>query len=243
MKAIPSGEKYEGVPQALEPRDRNYIQPWSGYCPDSTAKNLAERKSLDCQTFNIKGSGIYKGIEVKGNKWIEMACEEGRKSAETLRCPFGAVMVQIDDETGEVIRYWRNHSHDSEWNDPTAHAELTAVRAACQELGVRDLGVINRDDPALKLAQKGKTSHCEVYASAEPCPMCYSAMRWAHINTIVFAATRFDFAVQGANFSDEDLRIELMTPYSERNKLGVRVYQSTVPNSLDSFNAYKRLGN
>ena len=109
---------------------------------------------------------VYRGIEVQGNKWMELACEEAKVSAESVGCPFGAVIVQIDNDTQRVIRYWRNHNHVTEWNDPKAHAEVTAIRATCKDLGVFNLGKIDRDDPNLKLEKKGETSRCEIYSSA-----------------------------------------------------------------------------
>jgi len=170
MTATSCDEKYEGVPQPLTKKDPlQYVQPWNGYCPPSNLKDAELAKCLPCQTYNIKTSGIYRGIEVQGNKWMLMSCEEAKRGAETSGCPFGAVIVQIDDETGNVIRYWKNHNHVTEWIDPTAHAEVTAIRAVCKELGVFNLGKIDKADPSLKLPQTGKTSHCEIYSSAEPC--------------------------------------------------------------------------
>ena len=240
FESIESGEAYTGVPKPLEIENQStYAQPWSGYCPESKLENA---KLYPCQTSNIKVGGVYRGIEVKGNKWMSMASDEARESVEHGGGPFGAVIVQVDDESGKVIRYWRNHNHVTEWVDPTAHAEVTTIRAVCRELGVLDLSKISKDDPKLKLPQEGKTSHCEIYSSAEPCPMCYAAIRWARLNTLVFAATRFDAATQGCNFSDDAIYVELATPYLDRGKLGMNVYQSSVPNSLDAFNGFKRLG-
>lgn len=241
MKAVPCDEKYEGVPAPIDKKDSlHYIQKWNGYCPPSNLKNPEMIKCLPCQTYNIKTCGVYRNIQVQGNKWMLMSCEEAKRGAETSGCPFGALIIQIDDESGRVIRYWLNHNHVTEWIDPTAHAEVTAIRTACKELGVFNLGKIDRDDPSLKLKQTGKTSHCEIYSSAEPCPMCYSAIRWARIDTLVFAATRMDSAAQGVNFSDDDIYTELATPMYLRKDLGMNIYQSSVPNSLDAFNTYKR---
>lgn len=239
MEATESGEKYEGEPKEITPLNPMFdVQKWSGYCPDC---KRADAKNFPCQTANIKAGGIYRGIQVGGNKWMEMACDQARQSVEHGGGPFGAVILQIDDKSGKVIRYWRNNNHVAEWVDPTAHAEVTTIRAACKQLGVFDLGKIEKSDKNLKLAQPGKTSHCVIYSSAEPCPMCYAAIRWARIDTLVFAATRFDAAVQGCGFSDEPIYVELATPMVDRKALGFDIYQSTVPNSLDAFNAYKRI--
>ena len=237
MKAFEVGEKYEGAPEPLDTIPLfGYIQPWSGYDPECTLKNKSKCNYLPSQTYNTKVLGVYNGIELNYNKWMEMACEEGSISAQYGGGPFGAVIVQIDDETGEVIRYWRNHNHVTEWNDPTAHAEVTTIRAACKELGVFDLGVIHKNES--KLPQKGATSHCEIYSSAEPCPMCYAAICWARIPVLYFAATRFDAAQQGVDFSDEEIYRDIARPYKDRQM--VKVYQCTCPNSLDAFNYWKR---
>ena len=175
IKAFSVGEKYQGVPEALGKKPLfGYIQPWSGYVPECTLEDKSKEKYLPVQTFNIKPDMKYDGIEVESNKWQKMACEEALISAQNKGGPFGAVIVQIDDENGEVIRYWRNHNHVTEWNDPTAHAEVSTIRVACKELGVFDLGTIHKEKS--KLPQKGVTSHCEIYVNSEPCPMCYAAI-------------------------------------------------------------------
>jgi tRNA(Arg) A34 adenosine deaminase TadA len=81
-------------------------------------------------------------------------------------------------------------------NDPTAHAEVSAIRTACKKLGSFHLG--------------GHT----LYASSEPCPMCLAAAYWARVDRIVFANARRDAAAIG--FSDEDLYIELALPPERR---------------------------
>lgn len=80
-------------------------------------------------------------------------------------------------------------------------------------------------------------SYCVIYSSAEPCPMCYSAICWANLQALVFAATRFDAAVEGVNFSDEEIYNELATPYPNRK---LKVIPATTGNSLDAFNLWKR---
>lgn len=217
-----------------------YLQPWNGYC-NKCERPEDEAKRLPCQTYNIKPSGKYAGVEVQGNKWMIRACDEARISAQKGGGPFATVIVQIDDESNHAIRYWISHNAVVKWVDPTAHGETTAIRQACQELGVLDLGLIKRDDPNLKLKQKGATSHCELYTSAEPCPMCYAATRWARIDKIYFAATVYDAAAQGVNFSDEPIYAEIGLNYADRVKMGVHCYQCTTDNSLDAFNHYKRL--
>lgn len=213
-----------------------YIQPWNGFCPKCTAKGGCE--NLPCQTHNIKMGGTYDGIEVQCNNFMDMAGEEALKSVQHGGGPFGAVIVRVDDQTGQVIEYWKNHNHVELWNDPTAHAEVSTIRAACHDLATRwnttvfDLGHIV--DPDTK-----RTSHCVIFSSAEPCPMCYAAINWARIPTLIFAATRYDAAQQGIDFSDAAIYEDLARPYKERQN--IKVYQASCKNSLDAFNQWKRM--
>jgi len=110
---------------------------------------------------------------------IELACA----SVAADGGPFGAVVVR----DGRVIAEGRNRVVPE--CDPTAHAEIEALRAAAQELGTHEL------------------SGCTVYASAEPCPMCAAALHWARVDRVVFAAGRADAAAAG--FDDEQLFHEL----------------------------------
>lgn len=105
--------------------------------------------------------------------------------------PFGAVVVR----DGEVVGEGWNRVIAT--NDPSAHAEVVAIRAACQKLGRFHI-----DD-------------CVLYASSEPCPMCLSAAYWARISRIVFANSRDQAAAVG--FCDSELYRELSRPCDERS--------------------------
>ena len=242
LTAFEVDEPYERPTQPLVIGDPfTYLQPWSGYdCPSQLPKEDLLR--VPSQTANIKPSLKYVGVEMIGNKWMKLACSEALASVKAGGGPFSTVIVQIDDESNRVIRYWISWNRVTEWRDPTAHGEVTAIRQACSELGVIGLGHIMKDDPNLKLPQKGKTSHCELYTSGEPCPMCYAATRWARIEWLYFAATVFDAAQQGVGFVDEPIYAELALNYADRQKMGVNCFQCTVDNSLDAFNYYKRSG-
>lgn len=87
--------------------------------------------------------------------------------------PFGAVIVR----DGEIIAEGANTVTSA--NDPTAHAEIEAIRAACKALGRFDL--------------KG----CAIYASCEPCPMCLGAIYWARLDALYFAASHKDASQAG----------------------------------------------
>lgn len=104
--------------------------------------------------------------------------------------PFGAVVVR----RGKIIA--RGWNRVTSANDPTAHAEVNAIRAACRKLKTFQL-----DD-------------CELYASCEPCPMCLAAIYWARIKTVFRAATRRDAARAG--FDDDWIYRELERPASRR---------------------------
>lgn len=101
-------------------------------------------------------------------QFMEMAIELSRKSVESGGGPFGAVIVR----DGKVVATGSNNVTIN--NDPTAHAEVSAIRAACAGSGTF------------------KLEGCEIYSSCEPCPMCLSAIYWAGISKIYFANTRQD---------------------------------------------------
>src|SRR3989442_1376374 len=104
--------------------------------------------------------------------------------------PFGAVIVRGDTIVG------RGANQVTASNDPTAHAEIIAIRDACRQLSTFRL------------------SDCELYASCEPCPMCLAAIYWARIKRVCYASTRND-AVE-AGFSDELIHREIKLPPGER---------------------------
>jgi len=104
--------------------------------------------------------------------------------------PFGAVIVR----EGEVVAEAGNSVFTT--NDPTAHAEVNAIRAACRKLAVFRL------------------DGCTLYTSSEPCPMCLAACYWAHLDRIFYAANAEDAARAG--FDDAFLYRELALPMSER---------------------------
>jgi tRNA(Arg) A34 adenosine deaminase TadA len=104
--------------------------------------------------------------------------------------PFGAVVIR----SGEVAG--RGWNRVVENKDPTAHAEVLAIRDAARRLGTHVL-----DD-------------CVIYCSCEPCPMCLSAIYWARIPRVVYAANGED--ARAAGFDDEVIARELSLPWAER---------------------------
>lgn len=106
--------------------------------------------------------------------------------------PFGALVVK----GGAIIA--RGHNRVIIDNDPTAHAEVVAIRRATKKLGRFDL------------------SDCELVTSCEPCPMCLGAIYWARLKKVTFGATRSDAAAIG--FDDLHIYNELPLPLDRRSK-------------------------
>jgi guanine deaminase len=104
--------------------------------------------------------------------------------------PFGALVVK----DGEIIS--RGWNQVTSGHDPTAHAEIVAIRAACSRLG------------AFRL------EGCTLYVNCEPCPMCLAACYWAGIEKIVYAATQDDAAAIG--FADSFIYHEIRLPPAQR---------------------------
>ena len=104
--------------------------------------------------------------------------------------PFGAVVVK----GGEIIG--RGNNRVTSLNDPTAHAEVVAIRDACRRLGVFQL------------------YGCDIYTSCEPCPMCLGAIYWARPDRLYYACTKKDAA--DAGFDDDFIYKEIGLPHLER---------------------------
>ncbi|GAA4732001.1 nucleoside deaminase [Flavisolibacter ginsenosidimutans] len=104
--------------------------------------------------------------------------------------PFGCVIVKDDEIIG------RGNNKVTSLNDPTAHAEVVAIRDACKSLNAFQL------------------EDCEVYTSCEPCPMCLGAIYWARAKKIYFANNRQDAAAIG--FDDTMIYEEMNKPLNER---------------------------
>lgn len=119
---------------------------------------------------------------------VRLACENVKNGGG----PFGAVITK----NNVVISTGINRVTADD--DPTAHAEINAIRAACRQLGSFNL--------------KG----CEIYTSCEPCPMCLGAIYWAHIDTVYYGCNKEDAAAAG--FDDSFIYHELSLPPERRTK-------------------------
>ena len=123
--------------------------------------------------------------------------------------PFGAVIVK----DGEIIAEGVNRVTAN--NDPTAHAEVTAIRAACAKL------------------QNFQLEGCAVYTSCEPCPMCLSAIYWAGISKIYYGNTKKD--ADEINFGDDFIYEEIAKPYAARR---IPMMQFLREEALAAFRAW-----
>lgn len=135
---------------------------------------------------------------------IELALENVRRNGG----PFAALVVK----DGIVIATGCNQV--TRTNDPTAHAEIVAIREACRVLGDFQL------------------AGCEVYSSCEPCPMCLGALYWARPARVYFAATAADAAAAG--FDDSFIYRQIAIPHSERSIPMIHLVQehATLPFEL-----------
>ncbi len=132
---------------------------------------------------------------------IELAIDNVRRGGG----PFGALVVK----DGVVVATGTNQV--TRLNDPTAHAEVVAIREACRVLGSFQL------------------AGCDLYTSCEPCPMCLGAIYWARPSRVFFAATHDDAAAAG--FDDSFIYRQIQVPHSERSIPMIRVLdeKSTCP--------------
>ncbi|WP_018934809.1 nucleoside deaminase [Thioalkalivibrio sp. ALJ24] len=130
------------------------------------------------------------GAGVDDRVFLREAIRLARESVEVGGGPFGAVIVQ----DGTVIG--RGANRVIPWADPTAHAEVAAIRDACRYL------------------QDHRLHGATLYVSCEPCPMCRAAACWARLDRVVYAASARDAAEAG--FDDERIRDELVAPPEQR---------------------------
>ncbi len=126
-------------------------------------------------------------------KYLKRAIKMAEENIDQGGGPFGALILK----DGEVIAEAANRVTPD--NDPTAHAEILAIRVAAKKLNTWDL------------------SGCELYTSCEPCPMCLGAVYWAHIDKVYFAAGHDD--ARHAGFDDADMYSEVKKEPSERKIL------------------------
>lgn len=150
-------------------------------------------------------------ITVKQMSFLERAIELARLGMQNGKGgPFGCVIVLNDKIVGEgcneVILF----------NDPTAHAEVVAIRNACKNLNSYQL------------------SDCEIYTSCEPCPMCLGAIYWARPKRVIFANTRKEAAA--VEFDDDFIYNEINAPLTDRK---IPFEHVPHPKAKEVFDAWK----
>ncbi len=144
-------------------------------------------------------------------KFMMRAIELAKQSIDNAGGPFGAVIVK----DGEIIAETSNSVTKD--NDPTAHAEVNCIRQACKKLNTFML------------------DGCEIYASSEPCPMCFGAIYWAHIDKIYYAGTREDAAFGG--FDDDFIYKEIAIPNEQRRTPSINILQPEGRSVFEKWNA------
>ncbi|GGI24148.1 nucleoside deaminase [Pedobacter mendelii] len=150
-------------------------------------------------------------IKQQHEDFMRMAVELSVKNvSECIGGPFGAVIVK----DGKVIAKSANKVTTT--NDPTAHAEVSAIRLACTALNTFDL------------------SGCVIYTSCEPCPMCLGAIYWSRIETIYYANTKADAAHIG--FDDKFIYEELDKPMDKRT---LPVVQMMRDDAMEAFKLWE----
>lgn len=146
-------------------------------------------------------------------EFLERSIEIAEKSVQHGGGPFGAVIVK----EGRIVAEAENTVTKD--MDPSAHAEINAIRKACKKLETHEL------------------SRTEIYCSCEPCPMCLSAIYWARIPKVYFAASRSD--ATGAGFSDSFIYSEFEKSENTRSISTIHVKISGYQKPFIAWNGKK----
>jgi tRNA(Arg) A34 adenosine deaminase TadA len=144
------------------------------------------------------------------NPFMMRAIELSIESAKSKGGPFGSVIVN----NNKVIAEGSNKVTMN--NDPTAHGEIVAIRAACQKLNTFNL------------------SGCDLYSSCEPCPMCLSAIYWSRIENIFYANTRID--AKNIDFDDSFIYSEITKDLQNRK---IKMHQMHRDEALEAFKIWE----
>jgi len=154
-------------------------------------------------------------VKENEKKFLERAIELSRQGMQLGKGgPFGCVIVINNEIIGEGCNRVISE------NDPTAHAEIVAIRQACKKLNTYQL------------------NDCDVYTSCEPCPMCMGAVYWARPNRVIYANTRHDAAA--IEFDDEFIYQEIKIDMAERQ---IPFIHEPHPLALEVFEDWKKMGN
>ena len=146
--------------------------------------------------------------------WMQIAIEEAKLAMKENEVPVGAVIVKNNNLIAQA------HNQPVNNNDPTAHAEIVAIRNACTELNTFDL------------------SGCEMYTSCEPCPMCLSAIYWSHIDIVYYGNSRENAAE--IDFDDKFIYDEMKKDIDERK---IPLKQILKDEAIKAFNLWAQTEN
>ena len=144
------------------------------------------------------------------SKFMLRAIELSIQSAKSKGGPFGCVIVK----NKQIIAEGQNQVTSN--NDPTAHAEIVAIRNACKKLN--------------NFFLKG----CDLYTSCEPCPMCLSAIYWSHVDNIYYGNTRMD--AKNIDFDDSLIYSEIKKEINERK---IKMSQMNRDEALEAFKIWQ----
>ncbi len=148
-------------------------------------------------------------ILTKDQKFLALSVELAIENVKSGGGPFGALIVK----NGELISTAANQV--TQLHDPTAHAEVLAIREAAKNLGDH------------------KLEGCTIYSSTEPCPMCLGAIYWAGIDKLVFASNKAD--AEKAGFIDAHIYREFDLKLEERSIITKHL---SIPHAGEEFNAW-----
>jgi guanine deaminase len=172
-------------------------------------QKISFRKKDFLTILNTTGEWVMTSAK---NEYMELAIKEAMKGMRHNHGgPFGAVIVR----QGEVIAAAHNEVLKS--SDPTAHAEVLAIRRASKKLGKFDL------------------SDCDLYSTCEPCPMCFAAIHWAKMTTLYFGCSRQDAAAIGF---DDAYIYSVLQGKASHQQVQSRVLQQTT--CLHLFELWKQ---
>ncbi|RDI50158.1 nucleoside deaminase [Nocardia mexicana] len=142
--------------------------------------------------------------------WMDEAIKVATNSVANGGGPFGSLVAR----GGEIVAI--GHNQVTANLDPTAHGEVSAMRAACQELGTFSL------------------EGCVLITSCEPCPMCLSSALWARVDRILYSADRHDAAVAGF----DDRKFYELFEKKDHSMWPLRIEQLDLPNRTAPFDAW-----
>lgn len=146
-------------------------------------------------------------------RFMELAIQLSEENINRGGGPFGAVIVR----DGELLATGVNSVVPN--SDPTAHAEVMAIRSACQRLGTFEL------------------DGCTIYSSCEPCPMCLSAIYWAGVQRLCYGNTKLD--AKEINFDDSFIYDELDLDYNQRS---IRCEHFMRDKAINAFHMWSQKG-